>query len=163
MADPVLTPPGPSAIRVNLYSQARDCSQDLKCTHTHTHTHTRHTHAESHHRAPRCSEEVAAVQLLSDSVTPWTVACPAPLSMEFHRQEYWSEVPFPPRGALPNPGTEPASPAPAGRFFITGPPGQPRYRDRNGVTSACDHPREPRRPFPFASRKASSVSGTCGF
>ena len=39
--------------------------------------------------------------------TPWTVACQAPLSMGFSRQEYWSELPFPPPGDLPNPGIEP--------------------------------------------------------
>ena len=43
--------------------------------------------------------------------TPKTVACQAPLSMEFSRQEYWSELPVPSPGHLPNPGTEPGSPA----------------------------------------------------
>ena len=42
--------------------------------------------------------------------TPWTVACQAPLSMEFSKQEYWSGKPFPSPGDLPNPGTEPLSP-----------------------------------------------------
>ena len=37
------------------------------------------------------------------------VACQAPLSMEFSSQDYWSPLPFPPRGDLPNPGTEPVS------------------------------------------------------
>ena len=41
--------------------------------------------------------------------TLWTVACQAPLSIGFSRQEYWSELPFPSPGNLPNPGTEPAS------------------------------------------------------
>ena len=49
--------------------------------------------------------------------SPWTIACQAPLSMEFPRQEYWSRLPFPPPGDLPNPGIEPASPALADRFF----------------------------------------------
>ena len=44
-------------------------------------------------------------------VTPWTVACQAPLSMGFSKQEYWSGLPFPSPGDLPNPGTEPRSPA----------------------------------------------------
>ena len=44
-------------------------------------------------------------------VTPWTVACQAPWSMGFSRQEYWSELPFPSPGDLPNPGIEPQSPA----------------------------------------------------
>ena len=43
--------------------------------------------------------------------TLWTVACEAPLSTEFSRQEYWSALPCPPPGDLPNPGTEPLSPS----------------------------------------------------
>ena len=43
--------------------------------------------------------------------TPWTVAHQAPLYMGFSRQEYWSGLPFPSPGDLPNPGTEPRSPA----------------------------------------------------
>ena len=41
--------------------------------------------------------------------TPWTVACQAPLSMRFSRQEYWSGLPCPTPGDLPNPGIQPAS------------------------------------------------------
>ena len=44
-------------------------------------------------------------------VTPWTVAHQAPQSMEFSKQEYWSGLPFPSPGDLPNPGIEPGSPA----------------------------------------------------
>ena len=54
--------------------------------------------------------------------TPWTVACQAPLSMRFPRQEYWSRLPFLSPGNLPNPGVEPVSlmsPALAGGFFTT--------------------------------------------
>ena len=53
---------------------------------------------------------------------PWTVAYKAPQSMEFSRQEYWSGLPFPFPGNLPNPGIKPAflmSPALACEFFIT--------------------------------------------
>ena len=39
-------------------------------------------------------------------VTPWTVACQAPLSMGFSRQEYWSGLPCPPAGDLPDSGIE---------------------------------------------------------
>ena len=49
--------------------------------------------------------------VVSDSGIPWTVAHQAPLSMEFSRQEYWSGLPFPPPGDLPDPGIEPRSPA----------------------------------------------------
>ena len=44
-------------------------------------------------------------------VLTWTVACQAPLSMGFSRQEYWSGLPFPSPGDLSNPGIEPGSPA----------------------------------------------------
>ena len=53
-------------------------------------------------------------------VTPWIAAHQAPLSMEFSRQEYWSRVPFPPSGDLPDPEIKPVSlrsPALAGIFF----------------------------------------------
>ena len=46
------------------------------------------------------------------SATPWTIAHQAPLSMGFSRQEYWSGLPCPPPGDLPNPGIETAPPAP---------------------------------------------------
>ena len=56
--------------------------------------------------------------------TPWILACKAPLSMGFPKQEYWSGLPLPPPGDLPDPGIEPASPAFAGQFFTTEPPGK---------------------------------------
>jgi len=49
--------------------------------------------------------------VMSDFVTPWTVAHQAPLSMGFSRQERWSGFPFPSPGDLPNPTIEPRSPA----------------------------------------------------
>ena len=49
--------------------------------------------------------------------TPWTVAHQAPLSMEFSRQEYWSGLPFPSPGYLPNPGIKPGSPMKVWRQF----------------------------------------------
>ena len=56
-------------------------------------------------------------------VTPWSVAHhQAPLSMGFSRQEYWSGLPCPPPGDLPDPGIEPmslVSAALAGKFFTT--------------------------------------------
>ena len=63
---------------------------------------------------------VRSRSVLSNSVTPWTIARWAPLCMEFSRQEYWSGLPFPTPGDLPNPEIEPmsvVSPVLAGRFF----------------------------------------------
>ena len=56
--------------------------------------------------------------------TPWAVACQAPLSMGFPRQEYWSGLPFPFPGDFPNLGVVPASPALADGFFIVEPAGK---------------------------------------
>ena len=73
--------------------------------------------------ARECNKCVSSV--MSDSGTPWTVAHQAPLSMGFSRQEYWSELPCPPPGDLPNPGigpVSPESPALAGGFFTMEPP-----------------------------------------
>ena len=50
-----------------------------------------------------------AFSVVSDSTTPWTLVLQAPLSMEFSRQEYWSGLPCPTPGDLPDPGTGPAS------------------------------------------------------
>ena len=49
---------------------------------------------------------LSCVQLL---VTPWTVTCQAPLATEFPRQEYWSWLPFPTPGDIPDPGIKPTS------------------------------------------------------
>ena len=48
---------------------------------------------------------------VSDLATPWTGAHQAPLSIKFSRQEYWSGLPFPSPGGLPNPGIKPRFPA----------------------------------------------------
>ena len=66
---------------------------------------------------------VSYVQLFT---TPWIVAQQASVSMEFSRQKYWSRLPFPPPGHLPDSRielTSPAFPLLAGRFFTTEPPG----------------------------------------
>ena len=66
---------------------------------------------------------VCVCSAASDSfVIPWTVALQDPLSLGFSRQEYWSGLPFPPPGGLPNPGIKPTSlvsPTLAGGFFTT--------------------------------------------
>ena len=59
--------------------------------------------------------------------TPWTVAYQAPQSMEFSRQEYWSGLPFPSPGDLPNPEIEPRSPA----FQADALPSEPLWKPTN--------------------------------
>ena len=71
-------------------------------------------------------------------VTPWTVASQTPLSMEVSRQEYWSGLPFPSPGNLPDPGIKPASPASpalAGGFFTTAPAGKPLTYTKRVLTT----------------------------
>ena len=74
---------------------------------------------------------VLSRSVVSDSfATPWTVAHQAPLYVEFSSQEYWSGLPFPPPGDLPDPGIEPVSlvsSAWAGGFFTTLPLGKPNF------------------------------------
>ena len=60
-------------------------------------------------------------------MTPWTVALQAPLSMGFCRQEYWSGLPFPSPGDLPNPGIEPGSPAWQADALSSEPPGNTKW------------------------------------
>ena len=60
-------------------------------------------------------------------MTPRTVACQAPLSMEFSRQEYWSGLPCPSPGNLPNPGIEPRSPKLQADSLLSELPGKPVY------------------------------------
>ena len=75
--------------------------------------------------ACECAQSLSHIWLFA---TPWTVAHRAALSMGFSRQEYWSGLPFPLPGDLPGLGTEASclmTPALAGRFFTTEPPGKP--------------------------------------
>ena len=69
-----------------------------------------------------CVWALSHVQLF---VTPWTLAHQAPLSMEFSRQEYWSGLPFPSPGHLPNPGIKPGSPVLQADSLPSKPPGKP--------------------------------------
>ena len=63
--------------------------------------------------------------VVSGSVTPWTIAYQAPLSMEFSRQAYWSGLPFPSPGDLPVPGIKPGSPTFQADALLSEPPGKP--------------------------------------
>ena len=68
-----------------------------------------------------CVKSLSHVQLFA---TPWTVACQAPLSMGFSRQEYWSGLPLPSPGDLPNPRIKPRSPALQADALSSEPPGK---------------------------------------
>ena len=62
-------------------------------------------------RVGKTVERCSSLSSVPVFATPWTVAHQAPLSMEFFRPEYWSGLPFPSPGGLPNPGFEPTSSA----------------------------------------------------
>ena len=65
-----------------------------------------------------------AASVLPDSVSPWTVTHQAPLSMGFSRQKYWSGLPCPSPGDLPNPGIKPRSPSLQADSLPSEPPGK---------------------------------------
>jgi len=92
-------------------AQGRMCSVPRAATTRHC----KHTNSKLNLRVCMLSH-FSCVQLF---VTLWTVACQAPLSMGFSRQEYWRGLPCPPPGDLPYPGIKPVSPALEGRFFTT--------------------------------------------
>ena len=70
-----------------------------------------------------CVKSLSRVRLF---VTPWTAAYQAPPSMGFSRQEYWSGLPFPSPGDLPDPGIEPRSPALQADSLSAEPQGKPK-------------------------------------
>ena len=72
------------------------------------------------HDCPVCSATQSSPTLRG----PMGCSCQAPLSMAFSRQEYWSELPFPSLGDLPNPENEPVSPALKTNSLPSGPPGK---------------------------------------
>ena len=72
-------------------------------------------------------------QLCPTLCDPATVAHQAPLSMVFPRQEYWSKLPLTPPRDLPNTGIKSTSPALAGGFFTTEPPGKPSHTTENTI------------------------------
>ena len=80
-----------------------------------------------------CVCELRSLVVLSLScptlATPWSVACQAPLSMGFYRQEYWSGLPFPSPEDLPDPGIEPGFPQRQADSLPTGLPGNSQLLD----------------------------------
>ena len=76
------------------------------------------------------SESVSSSVLSNSLRLSWTIAHQAPLSMEFSRQEFWSELSFPPPGDLPDPGIEPGSPVLQADSLLSEPPGKPQRNYR---------------------------------
>ena len=72
--------------------------------------------------------------VLSDSANPMDCSLPAPLSKGFTRQKYWSGLPCPPPVDLPNPGTEPRSPALQAGSLPSEPPGKPKKQQKQNET-----------------------------
>ena len=75
-------------------------------------------------------KSLSRVQLFA---TSWTIAYQAPPSMGFSRQEYWSGLPFPSPGDLPNPGIKPGSPALQADALPSEPPGTAMLHGKNST------------------------------
>ena len=103
-----------------MHIASRECARVCVCVHSHTQSpycflevHILHLRLPGRLNTCSCLFSSHLLLLLShsvvsDSVTPWTVAHQAPLSMGFSRQEPWSGLSFPSPGDLPNPGIEPS-------------------------------------------------------
>ena len=95
-----------------------------------------------------CVHVLSHFRCVSLFVTLWTVACQAPLSTGFYRQENWSGLPRPPLGDLPDPGMEATtlmSPALAGGFFATTASWEARTQEHKRVTVAVEGKKVPSR------------------
>ena len=81
-------------------------------------------------------------------MTPWTAAHQVPLSVRFFRQGYWSELPFPSPGDLPNPGIEPRSPALQADSLPPELPGKPPQYSNLKQSVSCKAMSPGKRPGP---------------
>ena len=95
-------------------------------------THYRITISASASKQPnqRLKVKVKSLSRVRLFVTPWTVVYQAPPSIGFSRQEYWSGLPFPSPGDLPDPGIKPRSPALHADILTSEPPGKPQPKIR---------------------------------
>ena len=87
----------------------------------------------------RVNGEVKLLSRVQLFVTPWTVAYQAPPSMGFSRQEYWSGLPFPSLGDLPDSGIEPKSPALEADASTSEPPGLMVTAFKRAYATRCYH------------------------
>ena len=83
------------------------------------------------------SSESVTRSVVSDSVTPWTVAHQVSLSIKFSRQGYWSRLPFPSPVDLLDPGVEPRSPALQTDSLLSEPPGSIYIGNRKNNLTVC--------------------------
>ena len=96
-------------------------------------------HISNHYQILTCMIHAHSFQSCPTLCDPWTAACQRPLSRGFSRQEYWSGLPFPSPGDLPDPGIKPASPLSpelAGGFLTIELPGKPS--DPHSLTQKWD-------------------------
>ena len=82
-------------------------------------------------------DKVKSLSRVQFFATPWTVSYHAPLSMGFSRQEYWSGLPFPSPGDLPDPGIKPWSPALQTDALPSEPPGKPKQAGFDLQANVC--------------------------
>ena len=86
---------------------------------------------------PKGNKESVSRPVVSDSATPWTVARQVPLSMGFSRQEYWSGLPSPPPGDLPDPGIKPRSSTLQADFYHLSHQGSPKVGNKHRYNWLC--------------------------
>ena len=96
------------------------------CIHTQTHTHVRAPVQTGCGSGFRLGGGGLVTKSCLTAATPWAVPLQAPLSIGFSRQEYWSGLPFPFPGDLPDPGIEPRSPALQANSLPAELPGKPK-------------------------------------
>ena len=99
----------------------RTCTADSLCCTVETNKHCKAIILQKNSFKKKQVKSLSCVQLFA---TPWTVAYQAPPSMGFSRQKYWSGLPFPSPGDLPDPRIEPRSPTFQAGSLTSEPPGK---------------------------------------
>ena len=105
----------------------------------------------SNNKREERKQKVLVAQSCPTLCDPWTVAHQVPLSMGFSRQEYWSGLPFPPLGDLPNPGIKPTSPV------------SPALQADSLPTEPSGNPQEGHSQYSISIRKSNITSHTIFF
>ena len=84
---------------------------------------------------PQCTSACEVLQSCPTLCGPWTVAYQGPPSMEFSRQQYWSWLPFPSPGDIPDPGIQPRPPALQADALLSELPGKPNVMEHQITVS----------------------------